>query len=717
MKKNLYIYPFKLVVILVICFLPSLYAADEEMVSLNFINTEIESVIKAIGQITGKNFIIDPRVKGTINIASATPIHKSMAYPVLLSALRTQGFTAADGNGIITILPEADARLRYMNTVSGNNKVSGEQIVTQVFSLKYESANSLVPIIKPLMSNNSLINAYPNNNLLIVTDYAENLKKIAKLMSTIDQPSNVENELVKVKYANANELAQLISKLVETGSNAESVKKMIVLADPRTNNIILRSDSASQISRAKSLIAQLDVATSTGNSIHVVYLRNAEAKKLASVLQGLLMNGGDNLTLAGDSKSNNAPAANPAMSANSAISNGAPNNPVASNTSVTSTLSTYPFAQSGSSGNAGTGVNNSMIQADAATNSLIITASDQVFNMLSAVIDKLDVRRAQLYIEALVAEVSTDKAAQFSIQMQNLSNLSTTSNTGNSISSFSGTKFGANSASITSVAQNVGSASSGLNIGLFKGNITIPGLGTITNLGFLANALESDASANILSKPNLLTLDNEEAKIVIGQNVPFITGQFTQAAGAGSVVPFQTIERKDVGLTLKVRPQISESDTIKLQIYQEVSSVSDTANSAGITTNKRSIETSVIVEDGNIIVLGGLIEDRVTENVSKIPLLGDLPWVGNLFRSQGRGHKKTNLMVFLRPYVMRDSEASAAVTNDRYEYIRNEEQQAMPKKSWILPNFPDVKMPDVAEKIYNKPIFEKSLTISPDLNK
>jgi len=346
-----------------------------------------------------------------------------------------------------------------------------------------------------------------------------------------------------------------------------------------------------------------------------------------------------------------------------------------------------------------------MIQADSSTNALIITAPDHVFNMLRGVIDKLDIRRAQLYIEALVAEVSTDKASEFGIQWQDLQSLGGNSN---NIRSFSGTKFSTNGASITSVAQNVGSASNGLNIGLFKGQINVPGLGTITNLGVLAHALESDANANILSKPNLLTLDNEEAKIVIGQNVPFITGQYAQTSG-GSINPFQTIERKDVGLTLKVKPQISESDTIKLQIYQEVSSVSDSANSAGITTNKRSIETSVMVDDGNIIVLGGLIEDRITETINKVPLLGDIPVLGNLFKTQGREHKKTNLMVFLRPYVMRDGNAANTITNDRYEYIRNQEALVSPKPNWILPDFPVVEMPDIDKKLYTKPLFEKEM--------
>lgn len=666
--------------------------AEEEKVSLNFVNADIESVIKAVGQISGKTFIIDPRVKGVINIASANPIPPGMAYQVLLSALRTQGFTAVEGNGVTTILPEGDAKSRYINTVGANTKVGGDQIVTQVFMVKYESANALVPILKPMLSPNNLINAYPNNNMLIVTDYAENLRKIAKLLNTIDKPAATENEIIKIKHANAVELSQTIGKLVDNAS-ADPTRKMVIVPDARSNTLILRSDNAGQISRAKQLIEQLDIPITTGSAIHVVYLRNADAKKLAATLQALTSNNSDLFTTANAS----------ATTAHTGASTTA--NPTSSTAAATAaqpaSSTTMPFSENNNFNPS------SMIQADPSTNALIITAPDAVFNMLRGVIDRLDIRRAQLYIEALVAEVTTDKTSEFGIQWQEIENLGTNSN---NIRGFSGTKFSNNGANINSVSQSIGNASNGLNLGILRGQITVPGLGTITNLGVLAHALESDANGNILSKPNLLTLDNEEAKIVIGQNVPFITGQYAQTGGAASISPFQTIERKDVGLTLKVKPQISESNTIKLQIYQEVSSVSDTANSAGITTNKRSIETSVIVDDGNIIVLGGLIEDRQTETTSRVPVLGNIPVVGNLFKTQGRGHKKTNLMVFLRPYVMRDANASNTITNDRYEYIRNQEEIAAPKPGhWVLPDYPTVKMPEVDDKFYNKPTFEKEM--------
>lgn len=667
------------------------YAADEDKVSLNFVNADIESVIKAIGQITGKNFLIDPRVKGTVNISSATPITPAMAYQVLLTALRTQGFTASEGDGVVTILPEADAKLRNSVILNSNSRVSGDQIVTQVFVIKYESAGLLVPVLRPLISPNNVINTYASSNMLIITDYAENLKKVAKLISAIDKPSAAENELVKVKYANAVELAQILGKLADPVS-ADSSRKLTIVPDPRSNSIILRGDNAGQISRAKSLIAQLDTVATSGNSIHVVYLRNADAKKLAATLQALTANSLDGFSnaSAAEMPAKMTPVAAPVANAPVAPS-------VASPSIATSPFESEPATPA-----------SSMVQADTATNSLIIVAPDHVFNMLRGVIDKLDVRRAQLYIEALVAEVSTDKASEFGIQWQDLSDLRSGNN---SLGAIAGTKFNANGASISSVAQNVSNASNGLNIGILKGQINIPGIGTVTNLGLLAHALESNVNANILSKPNLLTLDNEEAKIVIGQNVPFVTGQYAQT-GVGGVNPFQTVERKDVGLTLKVKPQISESDTIKLQIFQEVSSVLDSANAAGITTNKRSIETSVLVEDGNIIVLGGLIEDRITETVNKVPLLGDIPLLGNLFKTQGRSHKKTNLMVFLRPYVMRDSASTNAITNDRYDYIRNEEEAVTPKPHWILPDLPVIKLPEIGDKLYTKPTLEKPLKVN-----
>jgi general secretion pathway protein D len=337
-------------------------------------------------------------------------------------------------------------------------------------------------------------------------------------------------------------------------------------------------------------------------------------------------------------------------------------------------------------------VGGALIQADSATNTLIITAPEAVYRQLRAVIDKLDVRRAQVFIESLIVEVTSDQAAEFGIQWQGgLGRFESGSGAGVA----GGTNFGGAGQSIFGIAQNPASAGKGLNIGLARGQITLPGIGAVTNLQFLARALEQNSKANILSTPNILTLDNEEARIIVGQNVPFITGQFISAASAGAatVNPFQTIERRDVGLTLRVRPQISEGGTIKLVIYQEVSSVEDRTVAAGIITNMRAIETNVLVDDGAIVVLGGLVQDNVSSSIEKVPLLGDIPLLGQLFRFETRRQQKTNLMVFLRPFVVRDEATARVLAVDRYDQMRRVEEATQPDSHLLLPDLPAPVMP------------------------
>lgn len=651
----------------------SVKIADDK-VSLNFVDAEIESVVKAIGQITNKNFLLDPRVKGTISINTAKSVPRAMTYQILLSALRVQGFATIEENGYTSIVPEVDAKGRFTPRMS-SGKQNGGQIVTQVYVLKYENASQLVNVLKPLLSPNSVINAYPSNNALIVTDYADNLNKIVKLIESIDIPSQTENVLVRLKFASAVEISETINRLVaDNNNNAEPSNRIFALADARSNVIILHAQKQSLITRAAALIEQLDVPTNAGSSIHVVYLKNADSTKLASTLRALMSG------KAAESAFASAPIST--LGTDAAKTNAS--QPYSTQTTAS------PFSPLASS------QENGMIQADAATNSLLITSSDQVFNMLRGVIDKLDARRAQLYVEALIAEVSTDKASEFGVQWQDLEAFKDASLNAGNVQGFGGTNFN-RGGNIRAVAGNLGAAGNGFNVGLIAGRVNIPGIGQVTNLGVLAHALESNANANILSKPNLLMLDNEEAKIVIGQNVPFVTGSYAQTGGS-TITPFQTIERQDVGLTLKVKPQISEGNTIKLQIHQEVSSVSDAAGSAGITTNKRAIDTSVLVDDGNIIVLGGLIEDRISDTIDKVPFLGDIPGIGALFRTVGRGHKKTNLMVFLRPYVMRNAEDTAKVSNERYDYIIQQQLAITPAKVWPLPETPVVTLPSRLER-------------------
>lgn len=666
-------------------------SAVDDKVFLNFVDADIESVIKAIGQIANKNFLIDPRVKGTININTTKPLPPAMTYQILLSALRVQGFAAVEENGVISIVPEVDAKSRFTPSLS-NGKQGAAQIVTKVYVLKNESPNNVMTIVKPLLSANSVITPYPSNNSLIVTDYADNLTKISKLIDSIDQAHQGENTIVRLKFGSALELSQILTKIITDSTTSDASRRLIAVPDARTNSIVLHADNVSLIRRASQIIEKLDVPTNaTGNAIHVVYLKNADSTKLAATLRALMKGQGTEGLAAGSNSDTNATPPTQLASKNGSASdaNKTASNPISDNSNRQANVSS-PFSPLASA------QENGMIQADIPTNSLLITAPDHVYNMLLAVIDKLDVRRAQLYIEALIAEVSTDKVSEFGVQWQILDGYNS-----NNIQGVGGTNFSTGGANILAVAGNLSAAGNGLNIGILNGKVDIPGLGTVANLGLLAQALESRVNANILSKPNILTLDNEEAKIVIGQNVPIVTGQYAQTGGAPSVTPFQTIDRQDVGLMLKVKPQISEGNTIKLVIHQEVSSIANATISGGITTNKRSIDTSVLVDDGSIIVLGGLIEDRVSDTVSKVPFLGDLPGVGSLFRTVGRGHSKTNLMVFLRPYVMKSPDDASKMSNSRYDFIIQEQLNASPKKVWPLADEEALTLPQDAGSAIN----------------
>ncbi|HEX4855321.1 MAG TPA: type II secretion system secretin GspD [Limnobacter sp.] len=669
----------------------------DDRFALNFVNAEIDAVVRAIGSFTNQTFVVDPRVRGTISLVSPEPLSAKDAKNALLAALRLQGFTIVESGGIARVLPENDAKVQADNNVDPRKAMnqSGNAIVTQVFQLNYESATALVPVLRPLIAPNNTIAAYPNNNTLVITDYADNLQRIARIIASIDGPNSGDLEVVQLEHALAVDLAAILGRMLDegnrgTGAAVDAGQRLSVMADPRTNTLLLRTPSKARLNLARALIAKLDQPTKQPGNVWVVYLKNAEAAKLAKTLQAVLSSspisdnsnqglsnlsstGGNGAGLSGDTSNTNNSTRN--------ITNGSPG---LGSSSLGSSLGGGSSRQmSSASGNVELN-SGGIVQADPSTNSLIITAPEPVYRNLRSIIEKLDVRRAQVFVESLIVEVSTDKAAEFGIQFQGLSGVGS-----DGVRVIGGTNFNApNSGSnILGAATNLGSVGRGLNIGVIDGQVNIPGVGTISNLGFLARALESKANANILSTPNILTLDNEEAKIVIGQNVPFITGQFTNTGGNGATVnPFQTIERQDVGLTLRVRPQVSEGGIVKLGIFQEVSSVVDATNVSGIITNKRSIESNVLVETGNIIVLGGLVEDRVTGNEEKVPGLGDVPVLGQFFRYDNRRRQKTNLMVFLRPVVVRNEDQAQGIVTNRYDYMRQQQQENQPQRRFGLPN-------------------------------
>ena len=601
--------------------------------TLNFVDADIESVIAAVGDYTGTTFIIDPRVKGTLTLVSEKPLTKSQALQLLGSVLRLRGYTIVTGSGYSKVVPEAEAKLQAGPIqAKAGRRVRGDQIATEVFRLNFESAANLVSVLRPLISPNNTINANPASNTLVITDYADNLVRLGKIIAALDGPENREMDVVPIRYAVATDIAVMANRLLET-AGTPAANAISVLAYPRTNSVIVRAPSEARANLAKALIEKLDQPTAQPGNVHVVYLKNAEATKLAQTLRAVVSS---------DTSVTNAGSASPSAPS-------APRSP---------TLAKAVLSSGGSAG---------FIQADPTTNTLIITASEPVYRDLRNVIDKLDARRAQVYIESLIVEVSATKAAELGVQWAGLSG---DANSNTRVGGITGFNSGGNNLISQAAANAAGSIlppGNGLTLGLFNK----------TGLGALAHALESDSNANILSMPNLITLDNEEAKIIVGQNVPFITGQYTTAASAGSatVNPFQTVERQDIGLTLRVKPQISEGGTVKMAIYQETSGIDTSVNTAGagIATTKRSLDTNVLVDDGQIIVLGGLIDDNMQESVEKVPLLGSIPIIGGLFRYKTKKHVKTNLMVFLRPTIIRTNEQSVDLAADRYDYIRSSE--------------------------------------------
>ena len=633
-------------------------------VTLNFVNAEIAEVARTMGVLTNRNIVVDPRVKGAMNLSSDKTLSVGAAYNQFLTALRLQGFAVVEAAGISKVVPEADAKLQGGSVTTSESKGSGNQIVTQIFRLNYETANNLVAILRPLISPNNTINVNPGNNSLVITDYADNLQRMARIISALDVSNATDLEVIPLKHALASDLAPLLIRLADAGSaggaaqgQADTSFKTAILAEPRSNSIILRASNPARVNLIKSLIDKLDQPTARSGAngdagnIYVVYLKNADAVKLATTLRAAIA--GTN-TGAGGSGGAAAPA--PAT---------------ASAPGASAAAAPLQAAAGPSTGG--------QIQADPALNALIITAAEPQYRQMRAVIDKLDQRRAQVFIESLIVEVNADNSAEFGVQWQGL-----IGNKGDGVVAGLGTNFTQGTTNIIGLSTSATPVpSGGLNIGI------LPRINGRYTLGFVANFLQKNADGNVLSAPNLLTIDNEEAKIVIGQNVPFVTGQFTNTgagSGGASVNPFQTIERKDVGITLRVKPQISENGSIRLQIFQESSSVDPGSKKdpSGLTTNKRSIESTVLVDDGSIVVVGGLMQDEYGGGKEKVPLLGDIPFFGNLFKSETRNRKKSNLMLFLRPVVVRDSVQTEALTLDRYDLMRTDQKDQQPKSSSAL---------------------------------
>lgn len=596
-----------------------LAAARAEPVTLNLKDADISAVIGTISEITGKNFIIDPRVKGKITIISSRPMERDEVYQVFLSVLDVYGFSAVPSGKVVKIIPDANAKQIAVPTTDDEMPGRGDEFVTRVIELRNVSAAQLVPILRPLVPQQGHLAAYVPSNMLIVADRASNINRIVNLINRIDLPSSDEVELVPLQHASAAEIVRILTTLAQQdkarggGAPTDPEASPVLIADERTNSVIIGGGKSGRL-RLRALITHLDTPLQTQGNTRVIYLRYARAKDLVPVLTGVSTTVEQQAKAAGQ-----APAVN-----------------------------VLP-------------VN---IQAEESSNSLVITAPPDIFDALDGVIKQLDIRRAQVMVEGIIAEVSSNLNSQLGVQW--IADGTPGGDGPVGVVNFS------NTGSITDLASSI--ALSG--IPSFGNGMTL-GLGRFNsdNVNFAAilKALKADGSTNILSTPSLVTLDNEEAEIIVGQEVPFVTGSFTSTgAGTGNVTnPFQTISRENVGITLKVKPQISEGDAIKLDIEQTIDSLSTAAGAVDLITNTRSIKTSIIVDNRQVVILGGLIRDDVQESLQKVPLLGDIPLLGWLFRSKTTTKDKTNLMVFLQSTILRDEAMMNRLTGGKYNYIRD----------------------------------------------
>ena len=629
--------------------------------TLNMKDADIQALIATVSEITGKNFIIGPNVQGKVTVVSAKPMKPDEIYDVFLSVLRVHGYAAVPAGSMIKIVPEAMAQQDGSAGIDGARPHSEDELVTQIVPVKHVAATDLIPILRPLMPQGGQLIAHAASNSLVVSDRAGNVERLVGIIQRIDTVSDAEVEVIPLTHANAAELARTLTLLTDD-KNAPPGESQRVFADTRTNSILLSGAKAGRL-RMRALVAHLDTPIDNGGSTQVIFLRYASAKDLVPILQGVAA------TLTG--------------------------------------VAPPTAGKSGESNLGGTALP-ATIQAHEENNALIISAPPAIFRSLASVVRQLDVRRAQVLIEAVIAEVADQTASELGVQWQ----LPFKTNPDGSIrdsviggTNFTGTTPGNN---IVSAAQNPLGVGNGFNLGYINGTITI-GRNTIFQLGALVTALEGDGKSNILSTPSVLTLDNQEAEIKVAQEVPFLTGQYTTNAvgtqttttggtttSTGITNPFQTIERKDVGLVLKVTPHINEGDAVRLEIHQEVSNLLPPVQGAvDLVTNKRELTTSVLIADNSLLVLGGLLDNQVKDNVQKVPVVGDIPLLGNLFRYRTNDRTKTDLMVFLHPRILRDEATEAAVSSEKYNFMRTEQLQ-MREENWpITPSEQRPLLPEV----------------------
>jgi len=634
------------VVVTVLALSQSSFSIAKETAQINLRNVEIPALIETVSRITGKSFVVDPRVKGRVTVITSSDISEDELYETFLSILQVHGFSAVpSGANLIKIVPSNQAKQQPVPVIGEaeekdkkiRKKRDADELITRVIRVEHVPAAMLVPILRPLVPSTGQLQAYGPSNTIVISDRAANIERLRKIIRRMDRADDEELEVVPLRYASAKDLAQTIQTLLKSSIKG-AVSKNKISADSRTNSLLISGDKSSR-QQVRKIIEKLDTFQPLQEKTKVVYLRYAKASDLVKVLTGF--------------------------------------------------SKTQKTTKATKKGAAGTQKADIDIQADDATNSLIITAEPDIQKNLEKVIRRLDVRRAQVLVEAIIAEVSADLSKSLGVSLA--------ANGDQGIVGASGTQTGTTTL-----------------LGLLGGNIpsSVSGgvLGLVDNVGkntfgLLIEALKGDAATNILSTPTLIALDNEEAKIVVGKNVPFLTGQFTGTTSGNATPsnPFQTIERKDVGITLKIKPQINDGSSIRMDIEQEISSLSSTdVSTTDVVTNKRTINTSVMVEDGQVLVLGGLIEDTYTDSVTKVPVLGDIPVIGRAFRSTKTTKKKQNLMVFIHPVIMRDVLSGDHYTRQKYNKLKYAQSQSNISRRGLLKGGATVFPQDIKRDLVKK---------------
>ncbi len=644
----------------------SLPAAAVETATLNLKDADIRVLIDTVASVTGKNFIIDPRVKAKVTVVSSQPMAADELYQIFLSILQVHGFAAVPVGDVIKIVPDVNAKQGPVPTAGGTSKsrTAGDQLITRVIQINHVPAAQLVPILRPLIPQQGQLAAYQPSNVLLISDRAANVNRLVEIIRRIDRPDQSDIEIIPLKYAPASDVARTLSTLQKQDAKGSLMPgQPSITADERTNSILISGDKSTRL-RLRGLIAHLDTPLDSGGDTQVIFLKYAQAEELVKILTGV-------------SKSNTSAKSRSGAS-----------------------IATARKGKSPAVRPTGYGARQDVsIQADITNNAIVITAPPAIQQELKQVISQLDIRRDQVLVEAIIAEVSQELAKELGTSLA----VGSTNASGRANSPALVTNLGQLTSTALAVA-NGGQIPSSLSGLLLGGGDLAKGGGT--SFGILLKALGSDAATNILSTPTLVTLDNVEAEITVGQEVPFLTGQFTSTGtNTNSVNPFQTIERKDVGLTLKIKPQINEGDAVMLEIQQESSTLAATAgglSTADVVTNKRTIKTSVLAEDGQVIVLGGLMDDSYRDTSEKVPLLGDIPVLGHLFRFNGTKKSQQTLMVFIRPVILRDAKSARAYTRAKYNDLRSRQLEAKLQDRGLLHNDTGV-LPDLDELITQLP--------------